>query len=174
MAKIFGTRSLNRNKKGSLIDLIFIIVGLLIFGVTVLIGFKVLTEWNAKMAVMPGIPAEATASNAKLLSNYSGVIDHSFLILTIGMALGAFILASLVRIHPIFLPFFFIALAFVIFFAGIFSNVYQTMAENPALSAEADQLIFISNILNYLPFIVGIIGSILAIVMYKLWQNSEV
>jgi len=173
MVRMRGIKGIRSNKRGSLLDMVFLVIGLLIFGSTVLIGFKVVSEWNDKIAGMDGMPAEAVASTAALKNHYTGVIDNSFLLLAIGMALAAFVLASLVRVHPIFLPFFLIALVFVIFFAGVFSNIYQGMAETTALSAEADELIFITNILTFLPFIVGILGSILAIVMFKLWSNSQ-
>jgi len=153
--------------------MVFLVIGLLIFGSSVLIGFKVVSEWNDQIATMDGMPATAIASTNALKNHYTGVVDNSFLLLAIGMALGAFVLASLVRVHPIFLPFFLIALVFVIFFAGVFSNIYQGMAANAALSAEADQLVFISNILTFLPFIVGILGSVLAVVMFKLWSNAQ-
>jgi hypothetical protein len=173
MVRMRGIKGIRSNRKGSLLDMVFLVIGLLIFGSSVLIGFKVVSEWNDKIAVMDGMPAEAVASTAVLKNHYTGVVDNSFLLLAIGMALAAFVLASLVRVHPIFLPFFLIALVFVIFFAGVFSNIYQGMAETVSLSAEADQLVFINNILTFLPFIVGILGSVLAIVMFKLWSNSQ-
>lgn len=161
------------NKKGSLIDIIFIMVGLLVFASAVLISFKVVSEFNDNVQASDAVPTEAKAATGSLQGHYTGVLDKSALFLAIGMAIGAFILASLVRVHPIFMPFYFIALVFVIFFCGIFSNIYQEMAETPALAAQADSLVIISYILEYMPFIVGILGTILAIVMYKLWSNSQ-
>jgi len=161
------------NKKGSLIDIIFIVIGLLIFATTTLIGFTIVSAYNDHVLGNALMPTEAGVATQKLTDLFPSVIDGSFLILAIGMAIAAFIMASLVRVHPIFLPFFFIALIFVIFFAGVFSNIYQTMAANSILSVQADQLIFISNILTYLPFITGIFGSLLAITMYKIWSNSQ-
>jgi len=173
MVRKRGIKGIRNSKKGSLIDMVFIVIGLLVFTTSVLMGAKIAGEWSDKVALMPGMPAEAVASSAAMSAHYSGVVDHTFLLLTIGLAMGAFVLASLVRVHPIFLPFFLIALVFVIFFAGVFSNVYQGMAENAALSSTADELVFISNIMTFLPFIVGILGSVLAVVMFKLWSNAQ-
>jgi len=173
MARTHGIRCFQRNKKGSLLDIIFIAIGMLIFAVTILVAFKVVSEWNKGINAHGDIPTEALASTQRLSDTFTTTIDGSALILCIGMTLGAFILASLVRVHPIFLVFFFIALVFVIFFSAVFSNVYMEMAENPSLSAEADQLTFISYILKFLPFIVGILGTILAVVMHKMWSNAQ-
>lgn len=164
---------LKRNKKGSLIDMIFIAVGLLVFGMAVLISFKVVSEFNDNVQANADIPTSAKTAVNSLEGHYTGVVDKSFLFLAIGMAIGAFILASLVRVHPIFLPFYFIALVFVIFFCGIFSNIYQEAAAATQLSAQADQLVVITYILEYLPFIVGVLGTLLALLMYKLWSNSQ-
>lgn len=161
------------NKKGSLLDLVFLIVVALFFGIIVLVMYKLGSSFNDKIQSMNVIPTEAKTFSTAMVGHYSGVVDYSMLFLVIGLGLAAFIMASLVRIHPIFLPFYLIALVLVIFFAGIASNIYQEMAANPSLSSLASNLVIISNILYFLPLIVGVFGTILAIVMYKLWDNSQ-
>ena len=160
-------------KKGSLLDILYIGVILLVFSVVLLIGFKLQSGINTKVQAMALMPAEATSASSKLTGVFTGTFDNVFLFLTIGLAIAALVLAALVRVHPIFIPIFFIALVMVIFFAGVMSNIYQTMASNPAMIAEANQLVMISHILTYLPFIIGIFGIVLMIVMYKLWQTSQ-
>lgn len=145
---------------------------MLFFGVVVLISFKIVTEFNTNIQANADIPANAKTATTSLLGYFPGVIDHMFLFLTIGLALVSLALAALVRVHPIFLPFFLIALGFVIFFSGLFSNIYQTMAANAVLSTEAAQLTFISHILEYLPIIVGVFGTILMVVLYKLGDGT--
>jgi hypothetical protein len=158
------------NKKGSLIDLIVIGVVLLFFGVVLLIGFKVTSEFNDEIQAHPDIPTRAKTASTTLTGHYSGTMDYGFLLLAIGIAIATLILAALVRIHPVFVPLYFIGLVIVIFLCGIFSNIYQEMAANTNLITQADQLIFTSHILTYLPLIVGIFGILLMIIMYKLWS----
>lgn len=171
MAKKRGRIGLN--KKGSIVDLVLIGVGLLVFGIAVLLSFKIVNSFNTEVQTNADIPAEAKTSTTQFAGHYSGIIDNSFLFLVIGLAIGAFILAAMVRIHPIFIPIFFIALLFIIFMCGVFSNIYQEMAATTELASEANQLIFISYILEYLPFIVGLLGIVLMIVMYKTYQNAQ-
>jgi len=173
MVKIIGRRSLVKNKKASALDLIFIAVAILIFGTSVLFGFKITSEFNSHIQSQAGIPTEAKETANSLQNNYTGILDNSILFLVIGLAIGSFILASMVRIHPIFIPLFFILLVFIIFFCAIYSNIYQGMAETAQLETEAAQLTTITYVLTYLPFIVGILGIILMIVMYKLYSTSE-
>ena len=157
-----------RNKKGSLLDIVLISIILTVFGVVLLVGFKVTSEINDQIQAHSGIPADAKTASSTLTGHYSGVLDNSFFILTIFVAIAALVLAALVRVHPIFIPIFVIALFILAFICGVLSNIYQEMAENTNLATQADQLTFTSNILEYLPIIVFIFGVILMIVIYKL------
>ena len=143
------------------------------FGMVVLIGFKFSDELNSEIQGMSEIPDDAKASSKAMNALYPGVIDNSFLLLAVGLGIGTIVLAALVRISPIFLALYLIALVFIIFFCGILSNVYQEMAANEQLIGVADQLTFTTQILTYLPLIVGVIGSLLALIMYKSWRDTS-
>lgn len=162
-----------KNKKGSLQDIIVIGAVLLFFGMILLFGSKIMGEFNTKIQAHPDIPTEAKTASTTLNGHYSGTLDYGFLLLTVGIGMATLILASLVRIHPVFIPLFFIGLVLVIFLSAIFSNIYQEMAANSALTSFADKLTFTSHILNFLPLIVGIFGILLMIVMYKLWSVNQ-
>ena len=164
---------LRKNKKGSLIDIIFVAGIALVFGLVVLLGFKFMTELNNELQSQDIIDAQGKTAANQLTNIYPTAIDNSFLFLVVGLAIGAFVLAALVRISPIFLPLYFIALAIVVFMSAIMSNIYQSMAANVNLIAQADQLMFTSSILTYLPVIVGVFGSLLSLIMYKSWRDSQ-
>jgi len=167
MVRRFGKHI--RSKRGSLIDIMFIGVLLLFFAMTVLVGLKVATEFEEAIDANPvfdtGQSREAVQS-ARI--KYTNTIDNTFLFLTIFLGLGTMVLAALVFVHPIFIPFYFIGWVLVIFFSGILSNIYQTMAADVNMIEIADQLTFMSNILEALPIIIGIFGILLMVVMYKL------
>ena len=156
------------NKRGSIQDLIFIVVVLVFFGVTVLIGFKIGNEFNTQIQANSAIPAEAKAASTSLVANFPGVLDNVFLFFAIGLAMVSLILAALVRVHPIFVPLFIIAWVIVLFISGVASNIYQELAASPHLAAEAAQLTLISNVLEYLPLFIGVLGTLLMIVLYKI------
>ena len=166
-------RKITKNKNGSLLDIIFWLVVALVFSITILIGFKILTEVDNNIQVMDDIPAASKAVSTRMLGFFPTVIDGGFAFFVIGLVIVTFVLASLVRIHPIFLVFFIISLIFVIFLSGILSNIYTEFAAHPDLIAQADQLILMSYIMRYLPLFTTVFGSVLAIFMYKMFQNSE-
>jgi len=171
-------RRIRKNKRGSLQDMILIGVIILFFSIVVLFGFKFTSEIDSAIQSNSAVAEYDTGNHARsastaLKAHYPGIIDNVFLFFAIGLAIATIALAALVRVHPVFIAFYFIGLVLVIFFSGMFSNIYQEMAANSQLAAEATQLVFITNILEYLPFIVGIFGTLLMIVMYKSWKDGQ-
>jgi len=160
-------------KKGSLQDIMFIIGLVVFFGIVVLIGFRVTSAYNENIQGMSIMPQEAKDASASLTNHYPGIIDNMFLVLTIGLCIITLILAAMVRVHPIFIPLFFIVEIITIFVAGIASNIYQAVASNSNLVEYSNQLVIISTVLGYLPLFIGIFGIILMVVMYKLWSMDQ-
>lgn len=161
------------NKRGSIDDLIFIAITLLGFGMLLLLFGKFSDEFNTQIQDMSEIPDAGKTAVQQIDDLYGGVLDNSFLLLAIGLAVVAFIFAMLVIVHPIFFIFYFIMLTIVIFVCGALSNIYQEAAANPQLVDIASKLVFTSHILSFLPFIVGIVGFGLAIIMYKTWRTAQ-
>lgn len=166
-------RKRNRmNKKGSIEDILWISVTLLTLSFFILIGFKISNEFNTKIQASDIFEEQGKTAMNQINNMYPGVIDKSFLMLAVGLAIVALILAALVRVHPIFLIAFLIALGFLIFFAAIFADIYHEMAASEQFVDVAEQLTMINKIMLSLPFIVGIFGGLLAIIMYKTYQNA--
>lgn len=163
-------RKLRKNKRGSLVDIIMIGAVLLVLAIIILMGSRVMGAFNTEIQANADIPARAKTASTQLNNHYGGAVDYGFLLLAIGLGIATLVLAALVRIHPVFIPLFFIGLVIVVFLCGIFSNIYQEMAGDSNLTAYADELTFTSHILEYLPLIVGIFGILLMLVMYKLWS----
>lgn len=162
-----------RNKKGSLDDLMYVVGIILAAALLFLIFGKWSDSFNTRIQTMDVIPAEGKAAISKVDQLYGGVIDNSFLLLTIGLCIAALVFAMLVVVHPVFFVLYIITLAVVVYLAGIFSNIYQAAAAHPEMVPIAEKLIFTSHILTYLPFITGVVGFVLAIVMYKTWEESQ-
>lgn len=160
------------NKKGSMLDLIFIAVTILTFAVATLIVFKVSNSINDGLQNIDGVTDKAKSEFSRVNNIYVDVIDNMALFLFVGLSIVALILASLVRFHPVFFVFFILLIVVMIFLAGIMSNVYLEMANTTALQAEAEQLEYITRIMYILPFFIGVMGFILSVIMYKNWRDS--
>ena len=165
-------------KKGSAQDLLFIMVIALFFSVVVLLGFKIMSEIDDQVQDSDAIAefddgGYARAASTKLKSTFTGALDGGFLLLVIGLSIIAIVLASLVRVHPAFMVLFIIVWVILLFFSGVFSNIYQEMAANSQLTDVASQLTMISTVMNYLPLFIGVIGALLMIIMHKVYQNDQ-
>jgi len=157
------------NKKGSLQDLVYFIMILLVFAIVVLIGLNIAGQFKTNLNSMSSSVVDTTTKEQVSLTvaKGTGALNNSFLFLLIFMCIAILVLAAMVAVHPIFIVVFFLGWIFTIFLGAIFSNIYQNMALETSLASTAAQLGFVSNVMNYLPFIVGILGIILMIVMYK-------
>lgn len=166
-------RRIRKNRKGDVQDLVFILGVIMVFALAILFSFKIMGEWNTEIQSRSDIPAVAKTANAQLLAVYPGVMDNAFLFLVVGMSLAALALAALVRIHPIFIPFYLIVMLATVILAAIMSNVYQEIGSNALLTAEVSQLTFVTYIMNYLPMTIAVFGTILMVVMYKNWRVEQ-
>jgi len=140
----------------------------------VLIGYRIYAGIDDELQASSDVSAEGKAASSQIRAMYPGALDNASILLLTVLCIGTLALASLVRIHPIFILFFILLLAILIFFCAIWSNAYDEMATNAELATYAADLSNIHLVMTYLPLIVGVIGSILAIVMYKGWQGSGV
>jgi hypothetical protein len=161
------------NKKGSIGDIFLIMALLLVFSMSLLIGYKITNSFNTNIQADATMPAEAKTASTTLVGYYPGALDNVFLLFTIGICMVTLVLAALVRVHPMFLILFIISWILSIFIAAVQSNIYQTMAADPQLATEAGNMVIMSQVMNYLPLFIGVFGAILAVVMYKLWSNAQ-
>ena len=168
-----------KNKKASIQDVIYIIIAIVVITVGSLLVYKIHDEINQKIQESDDVTARGKDSMQELENMYTGVLDNSFMLLVVGLCIAAVALAAMVRIHPVFIVFFIIVLVIIIFLAGVFSNIYQKVASNEMMVEAndstvylADRLTFMTYTMRFLPFITGLIGFIMAFIMYKSWQNE--
>jgi len=159
-------------KKGSIVDLVYMAIILFFFAMVVLVGLKIGGAVKDNIVSTASLDATGTTAVESTVSNYTYTINGAFMFLMIFMVVATLALAALVRVHPIFIPFFFLGWIFIIFLCGIFSNVYTSMAEDPNFVSTASNLLIITGILRFLPLIIGVIGIVLMVVMYKVYQNG--
>ena len=161
-----------RRKKGSLQDIIWIIVVIITLTIGTLIAYKVSYEINAKFQESDIITTKGKTASNQITNLYPTVVDNSFLLLVIGLSIVAIALSAMVRVHPVFFIFFLIVLVIIIFISGVFSNLYREIASNPELIDLAKDLVYMTYVMRFLPFIIGVIGFILSFIMYKTWANA--
>lgn len=163
------------NKKGSVQDIAWIIASLFAISIIVLISFKITdsikTEFNSNDAT--NNDKYVNASLAQVRGMFPGVVDSAIMFTFVVLLIAAIAFALLTRFHPIFFVFFIIIFAILLVIAGTISDAYQEFAENSNFAALEGELTFTHLIMRHLPWVIAIVGCILAWVMYKLWQAEE-
>jgi len=174
MKSLFPSKSMNKatkeitptlemklfnKKKGSIMDIIFIAVFILMISVATLVAFKISTEFKNEFDANPDINAEGKRAYTKVNNIYPNVLDNSILILVVGLAIVALSLAAMVKVHPVFFIFYLLVFAVIMVLSAAFSNIYIHMANQTEMTAVAEELTFTTHIMGFLPPLVGIFGS---------------
>ena len=156
-----------KSKRGSIQDIAWIIAVFAVFSMLLLVSYVVYSHFDTAVQTSTQFPTEAKTASSQVKSVFTNIVDKGAIFLLIGMIIATFILASLTLIHPVFFVAYLIGMVFVINAAAAVSNTYTAMEASSQISAYAAQLPVISFIMGKLPWIIGVLGFGLAIVMYK-------
>lgn len=161
------------NKRGSILDLFFLVFFLALLGSIILVTFTMLSGTNDGIQSSDIVPSEVKTFSQTNTDRYQSSFNGAYVFGFVMLCIATLALAALIRVHPIFLVFFIVSWIFLIFIGGIASNVYSSLAESSELASEAAGFSMMGSILTYLPFLIGIIGAVLGIVMFKLWSDAS-
>ena len=171
MSRLFGPSQKptprRMRKRGSVQDLMYIVVVMFLVGMVGLVGYTVGSKFMEKVSSTDSVPAEAKTIGNQVNGYYTSVFDKALPVILIGMCVVAIVLATMVRVHPAFIVFFIIAWVFIIIIAAVLSNSYVDMAANTNVAAYAANMTMTMWVLRYLPWIVGVMGTVLMFILYK-------
>ena len=125
------------NKRGqSVLDVLYIIVGLFIIALGVLIFYKIYDDMNSFIQDDPDLSAEAKAASGGGFANYPTYMDNAFVLLLGLLWVSLIVTSFLLDTHPVFFIITVILLVFVFIVAMVLANTYQDVAsENDFLDA---------------------------------------
>jgi len=161
-----------KRKKGSITDIPFIMAGIFSVAIIALLVTVLLNNFNNNIQDMDIFNDGSKDASASMASDFPEVMDGGVIFIFFGMVFVSLILASLVPMHPIFLPFYLLEYILLIWLGAGISNAYQQIIESPLLIVEAGQFTFTIFFFQYFPYFIGFLGAILAIVMYKVKGDS--
>jgi len=146
---------LKKSKKGSIVDVAFVIVVLLGLAIFILIVGKVyptITE-QIKTTAIGSNNNSVQALNST--DSIAGKGDMVFLFIFVGLSIAVFISSFFIDSSPILIPVYIIALSLLLIFAGVSERVYESFAEEPTFSAVAESNPMITYLMSHL-FIIAI------------------
>jgi hypothetical protein len=166
-------RSIKHNKKGSLEDLPYILTVIFFFAVVVLIGVYFLGKLNTQIQASSGFNPDSKALVSNIDHKVATTQNNIFIFFAVTIGMVAIILASTVRIHPIFLLFFILGLIVLLIVVGALSQGYQQLTAGPLGDGDgAGRLPFIVAIMNHLPLLIAVIATFMMIIMYRNWSGN--
>lgn len=157
--------------KGSITDLPFIMAGIFSIAVVAFLVTVMVTNLDNKVQDIDVFNTNAKDASEKMADDFPAVMDGGIIFIFFAMVFVSLILASLVPIHPIFLPFYLLEYVLLLWVSTGIANAYQKVAELSIFSATANQFGFTIFFFHYFPYAIGFAGAILAIVMYKVKKS---
>lgn len=151
--------------KGSIIfDFLVIIIMVLVFSMTSIIGYQILSEFNE---TSEGLITSNTSINVTntALTTVQG-FDYIFVFIIFGMMICTVIGAFLLRTHPAFFIASLLGLIFVIILSGQISNIFLEFAVEETVIDYASSFPLMVQIWQNIPLIIVLFGTLTIIVLY--------
>lgn len=156
-----------KTKKGSILDLLFIVVGLLGMAIIAILITFLLTKINDHVQTNIIFSTAARTASTTMTNGFPATMNFGIIFVFICLSLISCVLAALIPVHPIFLVFYIIEYVVVVWISAAISNTYQMFIESATLVDIAPSFMFVTFLFHYMPFFIALIGIILASVMYK-------
>jgi len=171
-------------KKANLFDIPFQMIGMVVFGIIILIGgtslFFITNAFQEnELTNVPG-GINVTEKIAPLTNSFFPMFDWIFLLGFIMIWIICYIGAFLIRTNPLFTGIGILFLIITIFISAFVSNVFNDIVSaSPSISGivpgqsidEVMPLMFFT--LNNLPFLVMILGGLAVIILYAKKQEGQ-
>ena len=166
-----NARLMNKNKKGSVIDLIiFIVVAFLavfFFGVWIYVNGSLNTAFGTVQDTAQ--LNFSSAVNQTFTPVYNAVLNYSDLLvisIIMSMIILIFISNFLIKTHPAFMIVYIIFWILSMILSTHISNAYETITANPTLSTSFGYLPGGNFIMLNLPIIIAVVGVIGGIILF--------
>lgn len=154
-------------KKGSASDLPLLMVGIFGIAVVALMVSLVLYHLNTSIQANTAFDADSKAAMNKMSTDFPVTINSSIIFIFFALCIISFILASMVSVHPAWFIAFLLEWLLVIWIGGGIANTYELLIDSAPLAPIAAQFAQTTFFFRYLPYVIGVVGAILASVMYK-------
>lgn len=117
--------------------MLLVIVVLLVFGLTMVFGYKIAKDINTDIQADDDIAPEGKEEMQSFTTNYPQFMDNAFVLLLTLLWVALIVTSFLVDSHPVFFILTVILLVFVFIVGMILANTYQDVTGDADLSTEA-------------------------------------
>ena len=150
------------NKKGSIVDIGFLLVVLLGLGIFIMVVAKVFPMITSAIGDTPIGDNVNSAAALNATDSIAGRGDGVFLIIFIGLTIAIFITSFFIDSSPILIPIYIIAVGLLIIFAVVAENIYESFISEPTFTGIVHPMTnYIMSHLVLIAIGVGVISMIL-------------
>lgn len=153
--------------KGTVLDIIIVIIIAFGLGFGVLIGWVVLDEFQTQTTDFTS-PAGNQLNTTMMSSGTVAVetFNYSFVVLIIGLLAAAIIGAFMINTHPAIFIISVLLLAIVVIISVPFSNTFYEISRSDDITSATNSVPLMVQVMDYLPEIIVIMGFIIMIALY--------
>ena len=154
-----------KSKKGSIIDVAFLLVAILGIAIFILIVGYIFPQITGAIKTNSPIGNNSASVTALDSSDHTAsMLDTIFLIVFIGLSISVLISSFFIDSSPILIPVYIIALGILIIFAVVAENVYESFANSATFAATASTHTITNYIMSHLIMVaigVGVLSMVL-------------
>jgi len=160
------------NNKGSITDLVYILVSLFTFAFITIMMFNVYGNYTEQVNKNPAFNNTVTQGVQADAVRTLELLDYVFIFFLIVFVMLTVVSSFAIRTHPLFFFISVLLLVLVIMLGAIFSNVYEEIVGTDEFSDS--EFTIVPFIMSHLPTVVLVIGAILIVVLYakNRWEEG--
>jgi hypothetical protein len=119
-------RSIKNNKRGSLVDMVFISVMIFAFAITCIIGYSILQKYNEQISGENTMSDLGKNISLKAQTDYGNVFDGIMVFIFMGLAVALMVSVMVIKTHPGFL---WVSLFLLVIFGVLFFVMQEAWKE---------------------------------------------
>ena len=154
-------------KKGTILDLFFITIVLIVVMLAVMLAFhtfnSVLSAFQSSGKFSAPL-LNITTQSVQAIANF----NYLMLFIWVGVGVASVVSAFAVRTHPIFFVFFMLLQVLLLAILPMFQSAYNTITSNPSFSSSITYFNWFSVIMSNLPIITLALSVLVALAMFAL------
>jgi hypothetical protein len=165
-------RSLVKNKKGELTDMLIWLITIFILGIGLFILMFIIPSITGGLRTA-GLNNSVEGANAiTSMDGLGNIINNGFLMLFVGLIISVMITSFMVRTHPIFLFLYIIFLAITVLLSFYLGNAYYQLIGNPTFASMVNTATFSNWILGHIAEITVAVGALSMIIVFAKFSSS--
>jgi len=155
-------------KRGSILDIMYVMILLFVFAVSTIIAFTVWENYkgatNSSSQINLSTPTfdHVESKMDIVMTNF----DYIFMFILIGLVMMLIISVFFLKSHPAFFWITLLFLVIVLIVAGVLSNAYAEVGANEELKAGYDKFAIMGFVMDKLPLFMLFITAIVIIALY--------